>query len=168
MTTPSLDELLVRLCNGDNEAAEQVFVIYEPYLRKVVRRQLPSRLRTRFDSMDIVQSIWSDLLDGFRSAGWRFASSAQLQAFLVKVTRNRFLDRVRQHGRAVDREEQLSEVDPPDISPRHGSRSQDLWPRPMNSGAPADSLSAGTSGTVETQAQVFLCGNCCADGSSCR
>ncbi len=98
MRAPSLDELLEPLCNGDARAAEQVFLAFEPYLRKVVRRQLPDRLRARFDSTDIVQSVWRDLLDGFRKAGWRFANTTQLQAFLVKVTRNRFIDRYRQHS----------------------------------------------------------------------
>src|SRR5262245_28189826 len=104
MTEGSLDALLDRLCRGDVTAAEQVFRAYEPYLRKVVRRQLPARLRSRFDSVDIVQSAWRDLLHGFREAGWRFATTAQLQAFLVKVTRNRFIDRYRQHSATADRE----------------------------------------------------------------
>src|SRR6516162_8865066 len=111
MTAAPLDDLLTRLCSGDMDAAQQVFLTYEPYLRKVVRRQLTSRLRTRFDSMDIVQSVWRDLYDGFCHAGWRFESTAQLQAFLVKVTRNRFIDRCRKHSASLDREESLLEMD---------------------------------------------------------
>src|SRR5438132_10055426 len=115
MNPNPLETLLEKLSSGDPAAAEQVFVTYEPYLRMVVRRQLPSRLRTRFDSMDIVQSAWRDLLDGFRTAGWRFASAKQLQAFLVKVTRNRFIDRCRQHSGSLDREESLGGVDPREL-----------------------------------------------------
>jgi RNA polymerase sigma-70 factor (ECF subfamily) len=135
MTTPSLDDLLEQLCRGDVAAAEQVFVTYEPYLRKVVRRQLPARLRARFDSIDIVQSAWRDLLHGFREAGWRFATTAQLQAFLVKVTRNRFIDRCRQHSPALDREAPLAEVDPHDLppapqpEPSQVAEAEDLWER---------------------------------------
>jgi RNA polymerase sigma-70 factor (ECF subfamily) len=135
MTQPSLESLLERLCNGDAAAAEKVFVAYEPYLRRVVRRQLATRLRSRFDSMDIVQSIWRDLLDGFRKAGWRFANTAQLQAFLVKATRNRFIDRCRQHSRALDREKPLSEIEPAKLpsgrEPEPGQvvEANDLWER---------------------------------------
>jgi RNA polymerase sigma factor (sigma-70 family) len=107
MMAAPLDELLDRLCQGDEAAAEQVFRAYEPYLRMVVRRRLPAPLRVRFDSMDVVQSIWADLLQGFREAGWRFPSAAALQAFLVKSTRNRFLDRVRQHEASVNREHEM-------------------------------------------------------------
>jgi RNA polymerase sigma-70 factor (ECF subfamily) len=88
-----------------------VFRTYEPYLRMVVRRQLPARLRAKFDSVDVVQSIWVDVLHGFREAGWHFASAAHLRAFLVKVTRNRFIDRVRRHHRAVEHERPLTDAD---------------------------------------------------------
>src|SRR5947208_6668606 len=97
MSSKSLDLLLEKLCSGDGAAAEQVFLAYEPYLRKVVRRQLPPRLRAKFDSVDVVQSVWADVLHGFREAGWRFADRDHLRAFLVKVTRHRFIDRYRQH-----------------------------------------------------------------------
>jgi RNA polymerase sigma factor (sigma-70 family) len=135
MSRHSLDDLLTRLSAGDLAAAEQVFVTYEPYLRKVVRRQLPDRLRTRFDSVDIVQSVWGDLLHGFRNAGWRFESTAQLQAFLIKVTRNRFIDRCRQHSPGLDREEWLAEIDPSDLpadsgpEPIQEAQANDLWER---------------------------------------
>jgi RNA polymerase sigma-70 factor (ECF subfamily) len=103
----SLATLLDRLCQGDAGAAEQVFQAYEPYLRMVVRRQLSPALRAKFDSVDVVQSVWADVLDGFREAGWRFANTAHLRAFLIKATRNRFIDRFRQHQQALEREEPL-------------------------------------------------------------
>jgi len=57
MNVDSLDALLAKLNSGDARAAEEAFVAYEPYLRKVVRRLLPARLRTKFDSVDVVQSV---------------------------------------------------------------------------------------------------------------
>ena len=109
MSTDPLDALLEKLSAGDPRAAEQAFLACEPYLRMVVRRQLPSWLRAKFDSVDVVQSVWADLLDDLRSSNYRFADAAHLRAFLVKVTRNRFIDRLRQHERARDREEPLYE-----------------------------------------------------------
>jgi RNA polymerase sigma-70 factor (ECF subfamily) len=107
MSSTSLDVLLDKLNSGDPTAAEQAFLAYEPYLRKVVRRLLPARLRTKFDSVDIVQSAWGDLLTGFRKAGWRFADANHLRAFLVRATRNRFIDRYRQLDRIARAEERL-------------------------------------------------------------
>ena len=107
MTVNSLDTLLDQLKQGDAAAAEQVFRTYAPYLRMVVRRQLSRGLRAKFDSMDVVQSVWADLLSGFRDRRWEFSDANHLRAFLVKVTQNRFLDRVRQHSPSLEREQPL-------------------------------------------------------------
>src|SRR5262249_38404270 len=104
MTEP-LDHLLGKLCSGDMAAAEQAFVAYRPYLPKAARRHLPAQLRAKFDSTDIVQSVWADVLRGFRHAGWRFSDADHLRAFLFIATRNRLIDLVRQHRKAVEREE---------------------------------------------------------------
>lgn len=106
MTDP-LSTLLTKLTSGNDEAAAEVFVKYEPYLRMVVRKNLTPSLRTKFDSMDIVQSIWADLIHGFREAGWRFADAQHLRAFLVQLTRNRFIDRIRRHRTALAREQRM-------------------------------------------------------------
>jgi RNA polymerase sigma-70 factor (ECF subfamily) len=123
-----LDALLEKLCRGDTAAAEQVFRTYEPYLRLVVRRQLPNRLRTKFDSADIVQSVWADVLQGFRRSGWRFPDAAHLRAFLVKVTRNRFLDRVRQHQAAAEQQRELVDSTPAaGPGPSEEAQAGELW-----------------------------------------
>ena len=109
MSAESLNALLEQLCKGDEEAAERVFRAYEPYLRLVVRRMLPAQLHAKFDSVDVVQSVWADLLDGFRAAGWRFKDAEHLRAFLVKATRHRFLDRQRQHHVAARRERSIQQ-----------------------------------------------------------
>jgi RNA polymerase sigma factor (sigma-70 family) len=110
MTHQPLDSVLEKLCSGDPAAAERVFLAFEPYLRMVVRKKLPARLRAKFDSMDVVQSVWADVLRGFREAGWRFADEAHLRAFLVKLTRHRFIDELRRHRTAVARECPLGEL----------------------------------------------------------
>jgi RNA polymerase sigma factor (sigma-70 family) len=135
MNTGPLDELLSKLCDGDDAAAAQIFLEYEPYLRKVVRRLLPDRLRPKFDSVDIVQSIWGDLLAGFRDAGWRFTNPNQLRAFLVKVTRNRFVDHLRLHDRMLVHEELFTGGDLEDVqgklhsTPSKHIQADDLWQR---------------------------------------
>jgi RNA polymerase sigma-70 factor (ECF subfamily) len=109
MTAEPLDSLLERLCHGDAQAAEQVFLAYEPLLRLVVRRHLPERLRPKLDSADVVQSVWADVVQGFRTSGWQFDSPAHLRAFLVKATRNRLNDSLRRHHKALERERPLGE-----------------------------------------------------------
>jgi RNA polymerase sigma factor (sigma-70 family) len=107
----TLETLLARLSTGDDAAAAQAFLAYEPILRLVVRRQLSNRLRSKFDSTDIVQSVWCDLLRGFRAGAWTFPDADHLRAFLVQATRHRFLNRLRDVRRAVDREQPLPEAE---------------------------------------------------------
>jgi RNA polymerase sigma-70 factor (ECF subfamily) len=135
MTNPCpLEVLLHRLSGGDAEAAQRVFLDYEPYLRMVVRRQLTPALRVRFDSLDIVQSIWADLLSGFQAGRWRFTSPAQLRAFLVKVTRNRLIDRARQEQTSLRLEQRVGE-DLRELAPARPARAgedleaDEVWQR---------------------------------------
>jgi RNA polymerase sigma-70 factor (ECF subfamily) len=97
----TLRPLLDRITVGDPDALDRAFVAYEPYLRLVVRRQLNASLRAKFDSVDVVQSIWADLLSGFRAGVWHFDSPEQLRNFLVRATQNRLTDRVRREGPAL-------------------------------------------------------------------
>jgi RNA polymerase sigma-70 factor (ECF subfamily) len=138
-----LDSLLQKLSSGDAAAAEQVFRTYEPYLRMVVRRRLSPELRAKFDSLDIVQSVWLHMLRRFREAGWRFADTAHLRAFLVQLTRHRFIDRLRRHRLALQREQPLTEaegtescsLDKPD--PCEVLQAEELWEQMLELCPPA-------------------------------
>jgi RNA polymerase sigma-70 factor (ECF subfamily) len=132
MTEP-LDHLLTQLCSGDPAAAERVFLAYEPYLRRAVCRHLPDALRAKFDSADIIQSVWADVLRGFREARWHFTDADHLRGFLFVATRNRLIDRVRQYQGAAEREEPLGEDDrhhllpSPEPGPSEFAQAEDLW-----------------------------------------
>jgi RNA polymerase sigma factor (sigma-70 family) len=128
-----LDGLLEKLASGDDAAAAQVFRAYEPYLRMVVRRQLSPDLRAKFDSLDVVQSVWVHVFKGFRQAGWRFADAGHLRAFLTQLTRHRFIDRLRRHRRALVREQPLAEgefedsLPSEDPQPGDSLQADELW-----------------------------------------
>jgi RNA polymerase sigma factor (sigma-70 family) len=109
MSTSSLDSLLEKLANGESEAAERVFRDYEPFLRDMVRRRLTPMLRTKFDSMDVVQSVWADVLEGCRQGGWQFMDRAHLRAFLARVTYNHFANHCRRNRPALEHEQTLVE-----------------------------------------------------------
>jgi len=140
MSGDPLETLLAKLSQGDTEAAASVFRTYEPILRMVVRRQISDRLRAKFDSLDIVQSIWVDFLRGFQDAGWRFENSAHLKAFLVTMTRNRFVDRLRQHRHALEHQQGLanaSMAETPQPSPSDVLAAGELWERMLQLCPPA-------------------------------
>jgi RNA polymerase sigma factor (sigma-70 family) len=135
MNTENLEPLLDHLCQGDMAAAKEVFLACEAYLRKIVRRQMPPRLQAKFDSVDVVQSVWADLVHGYREKAWQFPDVRRLQAFLVQVTRNRFNDKFRKHRIAFEREHQLGGISTSlmpacaEPQPREVLEAEDLWQR---------------------------------------
>ncbi len=110
MSDEPLDDLLKQLSSGDPAATEQVFRTYEPYLRLVIRRRLSPQMRAKFDSIDIVQSVWVHLLKSFQQAGFRFKDASHLRAFLVQLTHHRLIDRLRRHRLALEREQPLDTI----------------------------------------------------------
>jgi RNA polymerase sigma factor (sigma-70 family) len=144
MNDDSLANVVEKLSQGDNAAAEKVFRAYEPFLRQVVRRQLRANLRAKFDSEDIVQSVWSDLLRGFRESAWSFSDTERLKAFLVTATCHRFLDRARRHRTATKMEvtgaARVRAVETvPSRQPRPSQvlQADDLWQRMLAECRPA-------------------------------
>jgi RNA polymerase sigma-70 factor (ECF subfamily) len=109
MNTPSLDSLLDKLASGDSQAAERVFREYEPFLRAMVRRRLTPMLRAKFDSMDVVQSAWADVLQGYQESGWQFTDQEHLKSFLARVTYNHFVNQCRKNRGALEREQPFYE-----------------------------------------------------------
>jgi RNA polymerase sigma-70 factor (ECF subfamily) len=133
MNKDPLDELIERLNQGDVAAAERAFLAYEPYLRMAVRRRLSGPLRSKIDSLDVVQSVWADVLAGFRESGWKFTDRSHLRAFLVKVARNRLIDCRREHHRALEKERALADTAGNDLPqardprPSEVAQGNELW-----------------------------------------
>jgi RNA polymerase sigma-70 factor (ECF subfamily) len=90
-------------------------------------------LRAKFDSMDVVQTVWADVLEGYRREGWRFNDQAHLRAFLARVTYNRFATLCRKNRAALEHEQVFDEGDwrgePAASQPRPSEEAQaaELW-----------------------------------------
>jgi RNA polymerase sigma factor (sigma-70 family) len=132
MTVEPLDLLLEPLNRGDQAAVEQVVADYEPYLRVLVRRSLPAPLRGKFDSLDVVQSVWVHVLHGLREGSWAITDRARLLALLVTVTRRRLVSRYRHYRPSLEREQpggaDLEELPAPrEDRPSEVVQAGDLW-----------------------------------------
>jgi RNA polymerase sigma factor (sigma-70 family) len=130
----SLEGLLARLHQGDEQAADAIYRTCEPYLRLVVRRHLTLALRTKMDSLDVVQSVWVQLVHEFQEGGGRFTSADHLLAYLVRSARNRLIDRYRRHHSALRHEQplQADDVDgltAPDARPSQNAEAEETWRR---------------------------------------
>ena len=90
-----LSEFLQRIQSGDETAARELLQRYEPEVRLVVRRQLPRLLRSRFDSLDFLQSVWGSFFRRLKLGPTEFEDSRHLVAFLARAAKNKVIDEYR-------------------------------------------------------------------------
>ena len=101
---------LARIQAGDQDAARELLQRYEAEVRLVVRRQLPKLLRSRFDSLDFLQSVWGSFFRKIQTGPAEFEDSRHLVAFLARAAKNKVIDEYRKAGsqkQDVRREEPL-------------------------------------------------------------
>jgi len=89
---------LRRIANGDQDAARELLTRYEVEVRLVVRRQLPRLLRSRFDSLDFLQSVWGSFFRRVKAGPSEFEDSRHLVAFLARAAKNKVIDEYRRAG----------------------------------------------------------------------
>ena len=127
MSDECLHDLLEKPEGCDPSVAEALFLAYEPYLRMVVRRQMTPRLRTRFDSHDVIQSVWTDTLLKARDGGaLKLPEPPRLRAFLTRLVLNRFVDFYRRHRTSLDRERPLSATEERNIPATRSDRPSEV------------------------------------------
>ena len=104
-----LRAFLDRIRAGDEQAARELLARYEAQVRLVVRRQLPRLLRSRFDSLDFLQSVWASFFLRLRSGPEKFEDPRYLVTFLAQVAKNKVVD---QYRRAVSRKQDIHREEP--------------------------------------------------------
>jgi RNA polymerase sigma factor (sigma-70 family) len=109
----NIQELLARIKNGDEAAARELLARYETKVRLVVRRQLPRLLRSRFDSLDFLQSVWGSFFFKIRTGPNDLEEEQNLVTFLAWAARNKVIDEYRRAATQrhdIKREEPLDRV----------------------------------------------------------
>ena len=104
-----LPAFLARVQAGDEDAARELLARYEAEVRLVVRRQLPRLLRSRFDSLDFLQSVWGSFFRRVRGGPAEFEDSRHLVAFLARAATNKVIDEYR---RAASRKQDVHREEP--------------------------------------------------------
>jgi RNA polymerase sigma-70 factor (ECF subfamily) len=106
----NIQGLLARIKNGDEGAARELLSRYESKVRLVVRRQLPRLLRSRFDSIDFLQSVWGSFFYKIRTGPNDLHEEENLITFLAWAARNKVIDEYRRAAtlrQNIKREEPL-------------------------------------------------------------
>jgi RNA polymerase sigma-70 factor (ECF subfamily) len=84
-------QLMQRARAGDPRAAQEVFDRYSEPIRRVVRRYLHQRLRTQYDSIDILQTVWASFFQ-VPPEQYTFATPEDLIGFLSQMAHNKAVD----------------------------------------------------------------------------
>jgi RNA polymerase sigma factor (sigma-70 family) len=132
------DALMRRVRAGDPEAAREMYERYSDYIRRAVRHRLHRRLRSQFDSLDFVQSVWGSFIR-IPTDGCAFENEDDLIAYLSQIAYNKVIEVYRQrmqgHVRDARREiplETANQVEPlpaPDPRPSQVFIAEEKWER---------------------------------------
>ncbi len=91
--------LMQRVMAGSEQAAQELFRDYEPYLLHAIRKRLGRQMRPKFDSLDFAQDVWASFFaeDANRRV---FKTPAEFVAFLAKLAHNKVVDAGRKRLKA--------------------------------------------------------------------
>ena len=93
----SLDDLVSRAQQGEVAARDDLLQRHLPSLRAFIRLQLGHGVRSRETSLDLVQSVCREALEGFEAFEYRGPDS--FRNWLLKSAQNKIRDRGRFWGR---------------------------------------------------------------------
>ena len=94
-------DLIRRICAGDEAAASELVRTYEPAIRCAARVRLSdSRCCRLFDSMDICQSVLGSFFVRAALGQYELERPEQLLGLLVDMSRKKLVDRAREQGAA--------------------------------------------------------------------
>jgi RNA polymerase sigma factor (sigma-70 family) len=97
---PSFTELIDRVSSGDQQAASQLVQEFEPVVRRELRFRLrDSRARVELESMDISQSVLSNLFVRVATREYDLREPEELIRLLITMTRNKIAQKLRDNHR---------------------------------------------------------------------
>jgi RNA polymerase sigma-70 factor (ECF subfamily) len=103
--------LIARVKEGDQEAIGRLIERFGPEVRMMVRRRLPARLRSQFDTVDFTQVVWQSVIVDCRDRAEPFQDPRHLLGFLAGVVHNKVAQEYRRRTRTrkydIGREEPL-------------------------------------------------------------
>jgi RNA polymerase sigma-70 factor (ECF subfamily) len=113
MSDPTDDRsgnLMARWCQGDQQAAAELFRRYANRLIELARSRMPSQLNSRIDPEDVVQSVYRSFFTGSREGRYELQRGGDLWRLLVTITLHKLYHQVERNlagKRALGREQPL-------------------------------------------------------------
>lgn len=120
---------------GSEQAIQRLVAYYEPHLRRAVRRRIPRKMRTKYDSADFVQMVWASTFRN-RDRFDRLAHHSDFVRYLTTLARNKVVQELRKRmqtqGYNIDRERTLvcdsrGGIADPSPSPTEAAIARECW-----------------------------------------
>jgi RNA polymerase sigma-70 factor, ECF subfamily len=96
----SSDDLILRLRNGDNDAAREIFDRYAARLLLLSRRRIGQRMNSRVDPEDVVQSVFRTFFARMKNDQFEVEKKDDLFKLLVRITAHKTLRQIAHHRAA--------------------------------------------------------------------
>jgi RNA polymerase sigma-70 factor (ECF subfamily) len=113
--TTDFSAMMSRIESGEAGAERELIQRYGHHILRAIRRKLPSRLRSAYDSQDFCQAVWASFFT-HRDEFARFKCDRDLMMFLGGIAFNKVVDEVRRRmvsqKRNVNRELSLEDAGP--------------------------------------------------------
>jgi RNA polymerase sigma-70 factor (ECF subfamily) len=100
---PEFDDLMRRVRAGCPDAVRVLFERYSDHIRRLVRRRLHRRLRSQYDSLDFVQSVWASFIQ-IPAERYHFDAPDDLVGYLARVAYHKVVDAFRDRIAAAKRD----------------------------------------------------------------
>ena len=101
MSDETTADILNRYCDGDEQAAEEIFTRYVDRLSRLARSRLSPKLAARTDPDDVVMSAYRSFFVGARAGKFSLRRSGDLWRLLVSITMHKVYRQARRHQAAV-------------------------------------------------------------------
>jgi RNA polymerase sigma factor (sigma-70 family) len=130
-------DLMARAKAGDPAAVRDFLLRFEPEVRMMVRARLPKKLRTQFDSLDIVQAVWQSFFSDLPQDTPDFLKVEHVHGFLAGVVRNKVFEQHRKLTRTA-KYNVPREVVSPDPSPSQAAQASDRLAQLIEGRSPSE------------------------------
>lgn len=117
--TSAFRDAIERVCAGSEQAAQDLIDDYGPHIQRVVRRKLSQQMRSKFDSEDFVQMVWTSFFTEPDRIS-RFQEPSELISYLATMAVNKLMQEARRRftyqKHNVFREQSLENGNAPESS----------------------------------------------------
>ncbi len=155
MSPDSFEDLVARLEQGDEDAAEEVYQRYANGLIRMAHSHLDQRMRQKFDAEDVLQSVFRSFFQRQVSNPFQLEDWDSLWNLLIRITLNKCGRRIEFYRAAKRSVQQETNEQPLDPESRDALLCLTREPTPDEAAMLSDTIDKITGPLSDLERQVF-------------